>query len=138
MKAAFLYGAGDVRVESVPDPVIQLQTDAIVRVVRACVCGSDLHPYHTRKPGPIGAPMGHEMLGIVEDIGSEVSTVRRGDLVVATFTYQDLHLLPGRIPHILPPRRLLQSTRRWRLPGGVCAGSAGGRQPHNGAGRRRE
>jgi len=89
MKATFLYGAGDVRVVSVADPVIQQKTDAIVRVVRACVCGSDLHPFHTRKPGPVGAPMGHEMVGVVEEIGSEVSTVKRGDLVVATFTYQD-------------------------------------------------
>ncbi|TBV83886.1 IMP dehydrogenase, partial [Lysinibacillus sp. OL1] len=46
MRATIMYGAGDVRVETVPDPALQQPTDAIVRVVRACVCGSDLHPYH--------------------------------------------------------------------------------------------
>ena len=51
MRATFMYGSGDVRVETVPDPVIQEPTDAIVRVVRACICGSDLHPYHSLPVG---------------------------------------------------------------------------------------
>ena len=58
MRATVMYGAGDVRVETVPDPKIQQPTDAVVRVVRACVCGSDLHPYHSMNPADGPAPMG--------------------------------------------------------------------------------
>ena len=89
MRATFMYGAGDVRVEHAPDPTIQLPTDAIVRVVRACVCGSDLHPYNSMTPSDTPAPMGHEFLGVVEDIGSDVSAVKKGDFVIATFAFQD-------------------------------------------------
>jgi len=84
-----MYGAGDVRVETVPDPVIQQPTDAIVRVVRACVCGSDLHPYHSMPASGAGNPMGHELIGVVEETGADVSTVRPGDFVVAPFAFQD-------------------------------------------------
>jgi threonine dehydrogenase-like Zn-dependent dehydrogenase len=89
MRAALMYGAGDVRVETIADPTIQHPTDAIVRVVRACVCGSDLHPYHSMPASGQGQQMGHEFLGIVEQIGVDVATVRAGDLVVASFSYQD-------------------------------------------------
>ncbi|RLK52577.1 zinc-binding dehydrogenase [Microbacterium telephonicum] len=89
MKATIMYGAGDVRVENVADPVIQHPTDAIVRTVRTCVCGSDLHPYHSMKPGRHGQSMGHELLGVVEETGSEVSTVKKGDLVIAPFAWSD-------------------------------------------------
>jgi threonine dehydrogenase-like Zn-dependent dehydrogenase len=88
MKATLLYGAGDVRVEDIPDPVIAEPTDAIVRVVRTCICGSDLHPYHNKKPGA-GSQIGHEFLGVVEELGAEVTSLRRGDLAVASFAYQD-------------------------------------------------
>ncbi|MGW3645518.1 alcohol dehydrogenase catalytic domain-containing protein [Streptomyces sp. NPDC000878] len=89
MRAAFMYEAGDVRVQDAPEATIQQPTDAIVRIVRSCVCGSDLHPYHslTSADGPV--PMGHEFLGIVEETGSEVSGLRRGDLVVSPFAYAD-------------------------------------------------
>jgi len=60
MRATVLYGAGDVRVENVPDPVIKKPTDAIVRVLRAAVCGSDLHPYRSAPAGLQGRQMGHE------------------------------------------------------------------------------
>ncbi|MGA7148462.1 MAG: alcohol dehydrogenase catalytic domain-containing protein [Microbacterium sp.] len=89
MKATLMYGPGDVRVETVPDPSILEPTDAIVRAVRACVCGSDLHPYHSMKPDPQGRTMGHELIGVVEDTGSAVSTVRRGDFVIVPFVYSD-------------------------------------------------
>lgn len=89
MRATFLYGAGDVRVENVPDPVITLPTDALVRVVRSCICGSDLHPYHSKPASPRGTPMGHEYIGVVEDIGSDVTTLKRGDFVIAPFAYSD-------------------------------------------------
>ncbi|MFC3999302.1 zinc-binding dehydrogenase [Nocardiopsis sediminis] len=89
MRATYMYGAGDVRVVEVPDPRIQLPTDAVVRVVRACVCGSDLHPFHSLPATPEGTPMGHEFVGVVEDVGSEVSTVARGDVVIAPFAWSD-------------------------------------------------
>jgi threonine dehydrogenase-like Zn-dependent dehydrogenase len=89
MKATFIYGPRDVRVETAPDPVIRQPTDAIVRTVRACVCGSDLHPYHSLPPRTEGRPMGHEMIGVVEEVGADVRTLAPGDFVIATFAYQD-------------------------------------------------
>jgi len=89
MKATFMYGAGDVRVEEVPDPIIHAPTDAIVRAVRACVCGSDLHPYHSKPHSEHGSPMGHELIGVVEETGSAVSTLRKGDFVIVPFAYSD-------------------------------------------------
>ena len=89
MRAAFMYGAGDVRVIDVPDPALKHPTDAIVRIVRSCICGSDLHPYHNMPVTPQGKSMGHESLGVVEEIGSDVATVKRGDLVVVPFAWQD-------------------------------------------------
>jgi len=84
-----MYGAGDVRVEEVPEPTLQQPTDAIVRVVQACVCGSDLWPYRSMATSGEGSRMGHEFLGVVEDVGSEVSGVAAGDLVVAPFMWAD-------------------------------------------------
>ncbi|MFE2563576.1 zinc-binding dehydrogenase [Streptomyces mirabilis] len=89
MRATLIYGAGDVRVEEVPDPRIQRPTDAVVRVVRSCICGSDLWPYGSRPPTEHGDRIGHEFLGVVEDIGAEVSGLKTGDLVVAPFVYAD-------------------------------------------------
>jgi len=89
MKATIMYGAGDVRVENVPDPIIQRPTDAIVRIVRACICGSDLHPYHSMPATPGGSPMGHEFIGVVEEVGGEVATLKRGDFVIAPFAWSD-------------------------------------------------
>ena len=89
MRAAFMYGAGDVRVEEVADPKVEQPTDAVVRIVRACVCGSDLHPYHQMEAPPQGVPMGHEFVGVVEDIGAEVSSVKPGDFVISPFAWSD-------------------------------------------------
>jgi D-arabinose 1-dehydrogenase-like Zn-dependent alcohol dehydrogenase len=89
VRATVMYGAGDVQVENVPDPVPQQPTDAIVRIVRTCVCGSDLHTYHTMPAWEQGTTMGHEFLGVVEDLGTEVTGLTRGDLVVAPFADQD-------------------------------------------------
>ena len=72
-----MYGAGDVRVEDVPDPAIQEPTDAIVRILRAAICGSDLHPYHGMPATGQGRNMGHEFLGIIEDAGAAVTGLRR-------------------------------------------------------------
>ena len=83
MKATFLYGAGDVRVESAPDPTILEPTDAIVRVVRACVCGSDLHPYHSQPAGEQGIRMGHELIAVVEEQAQTLMrTARAGSNVL--------------------------------------------------------
>lgn len=89
MRATLIYGAGDVRVETVPDPKLAEPTDAVVRVVRACVCGSDLWPYASLPAREHGRPIGHEFLGIVEETGADVTGVRKGDLVVAPFKYSD-------------------------------------------------
>jgi len=82
-----MYGAGDVRVENVPDATIRNPTDALIRVTRACICGSDLWPYNLMKSGDKPRPMGHEALGVVEDVGREVRSVKRGDLVIMPFAF---------------------------------------------------
>jgi threonine dehydrogenase-like Zn-dependent dehydrogenase len=89
MRAAVMYGAGDVRIEDRPDPKIRQSTDAVVRIVLSCVCGSDLWPYKSMPAAEVGRPMGHEFLGVVEETGSDVSGIKAGDLVVAPFTYCD-------------------------------------------------
>lgn len=89
MRATFMYGAGDVRVEEVADPTIVEPTDAIVRVTLACVCGSDLHPYHSMPAGDEGSPMGHEFIGVVEEVGVAVTDLQAGDLVISPFAYSD-------------------------------------------------
>jgi threonine dehydrogenase-like Zn-dependent dehydrogenase len=90
MKAILLHGPGDVRLEEVPDPRVEHPTDAVVRVVLSSVCGSDLHPYHRRmNPGAPPRPIGHEFLGVIEDVGPDVQRFHRGDVVVAADTYSD-------------------------------------------------
>jgi threonine dehydrogenase-like Zn-dependent dehydrogenase len=89
MRATVMYGAGDVRVEKVPDARLIEQTDAVVRVTRACICGSDLWPYQQMEPSKAGRRMGHEFIGIVEDAGRSVRTIKKGDLVVAPFAWSD-------------------------------------------------
>lgn len=84
-----MYGAGDVRIVDAPDPTIQEGTDALVRVVRACICGSDLHPFRSMPANPEGTPMGHEFVGVVEQVGAEVSTLTTGDVVIAPFAWSD-------------------------------------------------
>jgi hypothetical protein len=84
-----MYAAGDVRVENVPDAKIVHPTDAVIRIVRACVCGSDLWPYKELPPTPGGRPMGHEAIGVVEAVGKDVHRVKRGDFVVMPFAYSD-------------------------------------------------
>lgn len=84
-----IYGAGDVRVENVPDPALRDPTDALVRVLRSCICGSDLWPYKSRPASEEGDRIGHEFLGVVEDLGAEVSGLRRGDVVLAPFVWSD-------------------------------------------------
>jgi threonine dehydrogenase-like Zn-dependent dehydrogenase len=89
MRAAIFKGPGAVDVGERPDPVIQEPTDAVVRVVLGCVCGSDLWYYRGESPHRVGS-IGHEFIGIVEQAGADVQTVRQGDLVVAPFIYSDM------------------------------------------------
>lgn len=89
MRAAIMYGAGDVRVENVPDARLVESTDAVIRIKRACICGSDLWPYNLMKPGDGPRPMGHESIGVVEEIGRDVRTLKRGDVVIMPFAFSD-------------------------------------------------
>ena len=84
-----MYAAGDVRIENVPDPMIQEPSDAVIRVTRACICGSDLWPYQSLKPEDGARVMGHEAIGVVEEIGANVRTVKAGDVVVMPFAFSD-------------------------------------------------
>jgi hypothetical protein len=83
------HAPGDVRVETVPDPKILAPTDAIVRVTHACICGSDLWFYRGEAKWQPGWRTGHEWMGIVEDVGSEVRALKKGDRVVAPFSFSD-------------------------------------------------
>jgi threonine dehydrogenase-like Zn-dependent dehydrogenase len=84
-----MYGAGDVRVENVPDARLIEPTDALVTVSRACICGSDLWPYNLMAPAETGRPMGHEAIGVVEAVGADVRTLKAGDVVVMPFAFSD-------------------------------------------------
>jgi len=85
MKATVLYGPGDVRVEEMETPTLQASTDAIVKVTLACICGSDLWEYIESPKREIGRPRGHEFVGVVESIGTDVKNIKVGDFVVAPF-----------------------------------------------------
>ncbi len=89
MRATVLQATRQITLEQVPDPKIVVATDAVVRVTASCVCGSDLWPY--RGINEIKEPrrIGHEFVGIVEELGADVSTVKVGDFVIAPFTYGD-------------------------------------------------
>jgi len=89
MRAAIFRGPKDVSVGERPDPGIQEPADAVVRVVLACVCGSDLWYYRGESDHAVGS-IGHEFIGVVEDVGSDVTGIARGDLVVAPFIYSDM------------------------------------------------
>jgi threonine dehydrogenase-like Zn-dependent dehydrogenase len=89
MKGTVLYGTRDVRFEERPDPTIIAPTDAIIRLPATCVCGSDLWPYRGVDPVTQPRPMGHEYVGIVEAVGSEVRLIKPGQFVVGSFFASD-------------------------------------------------
>src|ERR671911_1175429 len=89
MRATVMFEAGDVRIEDVPDARLVEPTDALIRVTRACICGSDLHPYHQMERSETGVRMGHEAVGVVEAVGDDVRTLKAGDVVVMPFAYSD-------------------------------------------------
>jgi threonine dehydrogenase-like Zn-dependent dehydrogenase len=89
MRAAVMHGAGDVRIETVPDAQLIEPTDAVVRVTHAAICGSDLWPYKTMTVSEAGVRRGHEAVGVVEAIGADVRAVRVGEVVIMPFAYSD-------------------------------------------------
>jgi threonine dehydrogenase-like Zn-dependent dehydrogenase len=89
MRGAVLYGPGDVRVEQRAEPTIVEPTDAIIRLSATCICGSDLWPYRGIEPITGPTPMGHEYIGVVEQVGSEVKNIQVGDFVVGSFVISD-------------------------------------------------
>ena len=89
MKATVYHGAHDVRLENVADPVLRDPHDAVVRVTRAAICGSDLWFYRGVTQWDPGDRTGHEFTGIVEAVGKDVRTVVPGDLVIAPFVWSD-------------------------------------------------
>jgi threonine dehydrogenase-like Zn-dependent dehydrogenase len=89
MRGAVIYGPRDVRLEEREDPAIIEPTDAIIRLSATCICGSDLWPYRGIEPVQVPAPMGHEYVGIVEEVGSAVGTIKPGQFVVGSFWASD-------------------------------------------------
>ena len=89
MRGVVMYAPGDVRVEERPDPQILKPTDAIIRLPATCICGSDLWPYRGFDEVNRPTPMGHEYVGIVEEVGAEVTTITPGQFVVGSFTGSD-------------------------------------------------
>ena len=89
MRGAVMYAPGDVRVEDRPEPIIQKSTDAVIRLSATCICGSDLWPYRGTDSVGEPIPMGHEYVGIVEEVGSEVTAITPGQFVVGSFFASD-------------------------------------------------
>jgi len=89
MRATTIHGPGDIRLSDVPDPTIQEPTDAIVKVVAGCICGSDLWPYRGANDITPGDTIGHECLGVVEEVGADVTSFRTGDFVIVPFVHCD-------------------------------------------------
>lgn len=89
MRATTIHGPRDIRVSEVPDPTLERPTDAIVRVTAGCICGSDLWPYRGENDITAGATIGHECIGVVEEVGAEVTSFRPGDFVIVPFDHCD-------------------------------------------------
>ena len=89
MRATTIHAPGDIRFEEVPDPVIEQPTDAIVKVVAGCICGSDLWPYRGHNDIDAGSTIGHECVGVVEEVGSAVRDFVPGDFVIVPFCHCD-------------------------------------------------
>ncbi len=89
MRGAILHAPGDIRIEDRADPTIVEPTDAVIRLSATCVCGSDLWPYRGIEAVEGSAPMGHEYVGIVEEVGSAVTTIKPGQFVIGSFFASD-------------------------------------------------
>ncbi|HTW14127.1 MAG TPA: zinc-dependent alcohol dehydrogenase family protein [Nocardioides sp.] len=98
MRATTIHAPGDIRVSEVPDPTIEQATDAIVKVTAGCICGSDLWPYRGENEITAGQTIGHECIGVVEEVGADVTSFRPGDFVIVPFDHCDntcAHCLAG-------------------------------------------
>ena len=89
MRVTTIHGTRDIRLEERPTPTIEEPTDAVIKVTAGCICGSDLWPYRGENDITPGATIGHEMIGIVEEVGSEVRSFKAGDFVIAPFCHCD-------------------------------------------------
>lgn len=89
MRATVFHGPFDVRIEQVPDAALQEPTDAVVRITHACICGSDVWPYRGLEPFQLGWRLVHESMGMVEEVGPQVTTIKRVDRVIAPFACSD-------------------------------------------------
>src|SRR5260370_34436198 len=89
MRAALFRGSFAIRVAPIPDGTMPAPTDAVVRITHACICGTDLWPYRGQGQYQSGWQIGHEWMGMVEDIGTEVRTLKRGDRVIASYDFCD-------------------------------------------------
>jgi len=122
MRGVVMHAPGDIRVDERPEPVIELPSDAVIRVTAACICGSDLWPYRGTDPVTEPTPMGHEYVGIVERIGDEVTTVKVGDYVVGSFFASDNTCeicragYQSRCVHNVPMGSLGTQAERLRVP----------------------
>jgi threonine dehydrogenase-like Zn-dependent dehydrogenase len=85
MRVTTIHGPGDIRLEERPEPEVTVSTDAVVKVTAGCICGSDLWGYRGESPVTAGSPIGHEVVGVVEDVGADVTSFAPGDFVVAPF-----------------------------------------------------
>jgi threonine dehydrogenase-like Zn-dependent dehydrogenase len=99
MRAAVYHGPRDMRIDQVPDPIIQAPTDVVARITHAGICGSDLWSYRGIDQRTPGDRMGHEWMGIVEEVGAQVRTIEKGDRVISPFLISDgtCARLPARI-----------------------------------------
>jgi threonine dehydrogenase-like Zn-dependent dehydrogenase len=89
MRGAVLHGPRDIRVEDRPDPRIERETDVIIKLAATCICGSDLWPYRGIEPGNGPIPIGHEYVGVVEEVGGEVNAIKPGQFVIGSFFASD-------------------------------------------------
>ena len=142
VQATLIHAPGTSALETVPDPVLSTGGDAIVRVVAACVCGSDLWPYRGVTPTKRPHRIGHEFVGVVEEVGAEVARIRVGDFVIAPFYDCDMtcpNCRNGVSTSCLHGGWWGADDRDGRLrrrrPGRARARAARRRQPRRGAGR---
>ena len=126
MRGTVLYAPRDVRVEDRPDPKIEKPTDAVIRLAATCICGSDLWRYRGIEDVDGPAPIGHEYAGIVEQVGSDVRTIKPGQFVVGSFFTSDntCEICRAGVPDVLHP------------PGARCAHRRAGPVRADRAGRR--
>ena len=89
MRATTIHAPRDIRVSDVPDPRVSAPTDAVITVTAGCVCGSDLWPYRGENPIKAGSTIGHECVGVVEEVGSDVTSFQPGDFVIVPFCHSD-------------------------------------------------